>query len=239
MELAILFAVLEIIQSRPVFHPDLLPRPSAVVMRFIDLLKDGTLTKAIGWSLLRISIGYSLATLLGIPLGIIIGRYWFIRESLGTLENFIRPIPAMAWIPIAILWFGIGIKSSSFLIFYGAFHPIVINSAIGVSTVDRLFVDSIRVSGGKSWDVFREAIIPAATPAIMTGMRNGLATAWYVMVTAEMFGARTGLGYLITAGQSTFRVDTVMVGIIIIGLVGFGLDRGFRKIEARALRWRI
>lgn len=238
LEFAIICAILELVQRRPTFDLSILPRPSAVANTFVVLLTDGTLFKAAAWSLLRVCIGYSVALLVGIPLGLLIGRYTLIDNVVGTWTNLIRPIPAMAWIPIAILWFGVGLESSSFLIFYGAVFPILINTASGVRSVDRVFVDSVRVLGATAWDIFRDVIFPGAMPAILTGMRIAVGIAWIVVVAAEMFGARAGLGYMITAGQMTYHVDSVLVGIAAIGLIGFGLDAGFRRLEARMLAWR-
>jgi ABC-type nitrate/sulfonate/bicarbonate transport system permease component len=238
IELVLIGLVLELIQSIPLFDPSIFPKPSTVLRTGYGLAASGELFVATGWSLIRVAIGYGLAVLVGVPLGILIGRYKLAEWSVGTVINLLRPIPTMAWIPLAILWFGVGLKGSCFLIFYGSLFPIVVNCAAGVRTVDKVYLELVRTLGASPAETFREVILPGAVPSIVTGLRLGLGIAWIVVVTAELFGARTGLGYMITAGQNTYRVDAVFVGMAMIGVIGFAIDLGFRRLQAHLLRWR-
>jgi ABC-type nitrate/sulfonate/bicarbonate transport system permease component len=152
----------------------------------------------------------------------------------------IRPIPPLAWIPLAILWFGIGLKSAAFIIFLGCFFPIYLSTISGVLSVDRILIDAARTLGAKEKDIFLKVLIPAATPSIYTGVRIGMGIGWMTLVAAEFTGVKSGygLGYMIMTARDIQRPDFVIAGMATIGLVGYLLDLLLRYMESRSLRWR-
>lgn len=220
------------------------PSPWQIIYAFASLCTDGLPTgfqlhrHAIE-SLLRVFYGFSLATALGIPLGILMGFSKSIRTILNPFVEIIRPIPPLAWIPLAILWFGIGMKSAAFIIFLGAFFPILINTISGVLLVDIRLIEAALVLGGQKKDILLKILTPGALPSILTGLRIGLGIGWMTLVAAEFTGVKSGfgLGYLIMIARDIQRPDYVMAGMVMIGFIGFVLDMLLRRIESRLLEW--
>ena len=158
---------------------------------------------------------------------------------LTPFVEVIRPIPPLAWIPIAIIWFGIGIKSAAFIIFLGSFFPILLNTISGVLTLDVRIVEATKVLGAKERHILMKVLAPGSLPSIWTGLRIGLGIAWMTVVAAEFTGVKTGygLGYLIMIARDIQRPDQVVAGMITIGLIGYGLDVISRSVESRLLKW--
>lgn len=191
-------------------------------------------------SLLRVGYGFSIATMLGVPLGILMGWSKNFYLLATPFVEVVRPIPPLAWIPIAIVWFGIGVKSASFIIFLGAFFPVLLNTIAGVLSVDHLLIEASRTLGAKKKDIFLKVLFPGAMPNIFTGMRIGLGIGWMTLVAAEFTGVKSGygLGYLIMIARDVQRPDEIVAGMIVIGLIGFFLDGLFKINETRVLKWR-
>jgi ABC-type nitrate/sulfonate/bicarbonate transport system permease component len=191
-------------------------------------------------SIYRVALGFFLASLIGIPLGILMGWSRPLREMLTPVIEMVRPIPPLAWIPIAILWFGIGVRSAAFIIFLGAFFPILLSTTAGVVSVDRILLEASRTLGAKGKDIFFKVLVPGATPSIFTGLRIGLGIGWMTLVAAEFTGVRGGfgLGYMIMVARDIQRPDQIVAGMVVIGLIGYLLDVGLRMVEGRLLRWR-
>ena len=220
------------------------PAPTSIMEAWVDLLFHGLppgylLHRHAAESLLRVFLGFTIAALLGIPLGIIMGWSPKARVSLRPFIEMVRPIPPLAWIPIAILWFGIGIRSAAFIIFLGAFFPILLNTISGVLTIDVRLVEVTKVLGAKERHILVKVLVPGALPSIWTGLRIGLGIAWMTLVAAEFTGVKSGygLGYLIMIARDIQRPDLVMAGMATIGLIGYGLDALLRGAEKRLLRW--
>jgi ABC-type nitrate/sulfonate/bicarbonate transport system permease component len=153
--------------------------------------------------------------------------------------EIIRPIPPLAWIPIAIIWFGIGIKSAAYIIFLGAFFPILLNTISGVLTMDVRLLEATRVLGAKERHILLKVLAPGSLPSIWIGLRIGLGIAWMTLVAAEFTGVKSGygLGYLIMIARDVQRPDKIVGGMIVIGLIGYFLDSILRRIESRLLEW--
>ncbi|MBI4505807.1 MAG: ABC transporter permease, partial [Chloroflexi bacterium] len=219
-----LFMLWEIVQSIPVGDPDLFPRPSKVVGETWAMAASGTLVEHGVQSITRILAGWGLATLLGIPIGLAMGSWRAIEESVGTVVHFLRPISPVAWIPLAILLFGFGFGGPMFIVFLAAFYPTVLAATAAVREVETVQMDAVRTLGASDFAVYREVVLPGAMPGILMGLRIALGNAWGAVVAAEIFGAKAGLGYLITQSVVFFELSDVMVGMVLIGVAGFVLD---------------
>ncbi len=216
------------------------PTPPQVVLAVGELFREGTLVQHVTASLFRVSVGYLSAVLVAIPVGSLMGWFPAVRHALNPIVQLLRPISPIAWIPIAILWFGVGDMSPIFLIFLASFFPVVVATAAGVSLVEPQYVRAARNFGVRGLELYRVAIFPAALPQIITGMRVGLGVAWLVVVAAEMVAINSGLGYLIIdARNAGTRYDLVVAGMVMIGLIGFILDVVMRRMETLdEVRWR-
>jgi ABC-type nitrate/sulfonate/bicarbonate transport system permease component len=218
-------------------NPVLLPGPGAVASAFAELGSSGVLFNHMLTSLVRVLVGFGLAASVAVPLGLLLGMSRPIEAFADGLLSLLRPIPPFAWIPLAILWFGIGDGSTQFVVFYAAFFPILINTIAGVRGVDRIHrrvADSIGAQGAL---LFGHVIIPASLPMIMTGLRVGLGIAWMSIVAAELVAAQSGLGFMIMFYRSLFITENVLVGMLSIGVLGFLMDRIMRLIEVRLMPW--
>jgi len=216
------------------------PTPWQVITGTVELIQDGTLWMHIGASLMRVGIGFSLAVLVGVPLGLWLGWVEGAYDTLNPLFQILRPISPIAWIPIAILWFGVGNASPIYLIFISSVFPMIVQTTAGVHTIEKRYLRAADNFGVSRRTLFRQVVIPATLPQIIVGMRIGLGVAWLVVVAAEMIALRSGLGYLIIDSRNAGnRYDLVISGMIIIGLIGLLLDGLMRLLEGlKSVRWR-
>jgi NitT/TauT family transport system permease protein len=216
------------------------PTPWQVVTGVVELLEDGTLWRHIGASLMRVGTGFALAVIIAVPLGLWMGWVRGAFQTLNPVFQILRPISPIAWIPIAILWFGVGNASPIYLIFISSVFPMVVQTTAGVHTIERRYLRAAENFGVSRYTLFRQVVIPAVLPQIIVGMRIGLGVAWLVVVAAEMIALRSGLGYLIIDSRNAGnRYDLVVAGMIIIGLIGLLLDGLMRLLEGLPLvRWR-
>ncbi|PWF49027.1 ABC transporter permease [Massilia glaciei] len=216
------------------------PTPLQVFEGTLELAADGTLWNHIGASLLRVAAGFFGAVLVAVPLGLWMGRVDGAFRTLNPIFQIMRPISPIAWIPLSILWFGVGNTSPIFLIFLAAVFPMIVQTVSGVHTIERRYLHAAENFGVSRARLFRQVILPAVLPEIVVGMRIGLGVAWLVVVAAEMIAPRSGLGYLIIDSRNAGnRYDLVVAGMIIIGLIGLLLDGLMRLLEKhRSVRWR-
>jgi len=216
------------------------PTPWQVVQGSGELIRDGTLWAHIGASLFRVAAGFFLAVVVAIPLGLWMGWMKGAYTALNPLIQMLRPISPIAWIPIAILWFGVGDASPIYLIFISSVFPMVVQTTAGVHTIERRYLRAAANFGVSRYTLFRRVVIPAVLPQIIVGMRIGLGVAWLVVVAAEMIALRSGLGYLIIDSRNAGnRYDLVIAGMVIIGLIGLLLDSAMRYMERlKWVRWR-
>lgn len=234
----ILLALWHILSALGYIKPIVLPRPSQVALTFWELLRSGDMPRHIGISILRVLEGFGIAALLGLTLGIAIGLSRRLDRLTDLLIQLFKPIPPIAWIPLAILWFGIGEMSKVFIIFLGAFFPVIINTISGIRQTDQKLVEVARILAVPRARFVRLVVLPGALPAIMTGLRVGLTVAWMCVVAAELIAAGSGVGYLIMDARQLSQYDVVMVGMITIGVIGKLMDWLIRRMERRLIRWR-
>lgn len=220
-------------------NPVLLPPPSQVALAFWDLLKSGALPRHIGISVLRVLEGFGIAAVLGLGLGAAIGLSRTLDRWTDLIIQVVKPIPPIAWIPLAILWFGIGEQSKVYIIFLGAFFPIIINTIDGIRQTDHKFVEVARILAVPRFKFVRQVVLPGALPAIMTGLRVGLMVAWMCVVAAELIAASSGIGYLIMDARQLSQSDVVLVGMITIGVIGKLMDSLIRRLERRMISWKV
>ncbi len=218
-------------------NPVIMPSPAKVGSTIVSLIASGELWENLAVSVLRVLQGYLLAAVLGIVLGILIGLSNHLDRLTALLIQLIKPIPPIAWIPLVILWFGIGESGKIFLIFLGGFFTILINVIDGIRQTD---VKLIEVSKSMETPFFKHIflmVIPSAAPNIFTGLRTGLSSCWMCVVAAELVSSTTGLGYLIMNARQFGKTDVVIVGMLTIGIIGKIMDSLLRLAEKRVIRW--
>jgi ABC-type nitrate/sulfonate/bicarbonate transport system permease component len=188
-------------------------------------------------SLERLALGYLAAIAVAVPLGIAIGYFRAADVHLSFLVQALRPISPVAWIPLALAWFGVGMATVVFVVFYGAFFPIVANTIAGVRGTSRTYVRAALASGCGQLFILRRVILPAALPTILTGMRVGLGVGWMSIVAAELVGTQSGLGYMISEARFNLDIESIVVGMLAIGVLGILSDRTMRWLQAVLVPW--
>jgi len=215
------------------------PSPVDVEKGLAELLRKHLLWSYIGDSLRRVVIGFGVACITGIPLGLALGWYPAANQVVNPALQLLRPISPIAWIPVAIIFFGVGDSAATFLIFLGAFFPIVVTCVDGVSNVPSVFRRAGRNFGLTPAQLLTKVVFPAALPRILVGLRIAFGIAWLVVVAAEMIAVNSGLGYLIIDSRNAGkRYDLVVAAILVIGAIGLALDYCFRRLEKiKSVRW--
>lgn len=223
--------------------PQYLGSPSGIAKQFVFLLNNGytdvPLWRHFAMSIFRTLSGVVLAVLVGIPLGLAIGLSKFMDRLLGPIIGFLRPIPALAWIPIVVIWLGIDEPSKIFVVFMSSLLFVTTGASLGVKAVPADYHLVARNYGLSNLQLLRFVVLPPALPQVLAGMRTALTIGWAVVVAAELIGASEGLGYMIRNAAQVFDVNTVYVGILIIGLVGVCFEYSFRYVEKKLLHWQI
>lgn len=214
----------------------LLPAPSVLAVTAGKMIASGELLHHLADSLRREMVAFALA-LIAVPIGIAMGWWQPVREQLYPVVEILRPIPPLAWIPLSILWFGLGNLQNQFIIFLGMVFPILLNTIAGVSQVERNLIRAARSLGAGEAVLLRRVVLIAALPQIVIGLRVGLGFGWMALVAAELVGANSGLGFLINDARSILRTDIVMVGMLTIGLAGLVIDFGLRRLARAVLPW--
>ncbi len=223
----------------------LIPPPSEVAVELYDLAFGGIYDDAFSGTLLvhllasvsRVYGGFAMALAIALPLGLMIGRIPLVRRLLDPTLQVLRPIPVTAWLPLAMIIFGLGPRSAVFLVALGAFYPILINTIFGVRSVDPRLFEAASMLGCQGSSQFFNVVLPASLPAIFTGLRLGLGFAWVVIVVGEMTGVQTGLGAIIMEARQLSRTEIVISGMIVIGIAGFISDWLVMRLGRYLLRW--
>ncbi len=223
----------------------LIPPPSGVAIMMWDFAfggiyddaYSGTLPIHFWKSVQRVYGGFFLAAATGIPLGLMLGRIPLLRALLDPMLSLLRPVPVTAWLPLSMIFFGLGPKSAIFLVFLGAFYPIMLNTVFGVKSVDARLFEAAEMLGCSGSQMFRAVVLPAALPSIFNGLRLGAGFAWILIVVGEMTGVPEGLGAVIMDGRTLSRTDLVITGMIIIGITGYVSDRILLSLSNYFLRW--
>lgn len=218
-----------------------LPSPLQLGQEFVDIWEHGyagtPLWDHVLTSLLRMLAGFMLSVVVAVPLGLLMGSSPRVRAFLNPIFNSLRPVPSIALIPLMVLWFGIGETAKVFVIFLASFLFVVLNTSAGVATVPRGLVRAAVNLGATRLQLFWRVIFPASLPAIMTGLKTGLAVSWAVVVAAELLGAQQGLGYMIEDAATFYRIAAVYVGVILIGCIGLAMTAALNWIEHRLIHW--
>lgn len=223
----------------------LVPSPYGVAVMMWDFAFGGIYDDAYSASLpihfwksvQRVYGGFLCAATIGIPLGLMIGRMPLLRKLLDPTLSLLRPIPVTAWLPLSMIFFGLGPRAAIFLVFLGAFFPILLNTVFGVRSVDIRLFEAAEMLGCSGAQQFRSVVLPAALPSIFNGLRLGAGFAWILIVVGEMTGVPEGLGAVIMDGRTLSRTDLVITGMIIIGVTGFVSDRILLMLSNYFLRW--
>lgn len=216
----------------------LLPPPSAIAATGWRLLSGGELLGHIWSSLGRVLVGFFLATIVAVPLGVLAGSNAIIFNLVDPIIELFRPIPVLALLPLAILWFGIGEASKIFIITYAAFFPVFINTLAGVKYSDPVLIQVASTLGASRTQIFYRVVLMSALPSLAVGIRLGLGFAFLALVAAELIASTRGLGYLIMDARLTFQTDISMVGIVSLGVLGFLMNAILVRIERWALAWK-
>ena len=219
-------------------NPVLLPTPAVVLDAFHQLLSDGYLVKDILASLKRVFVGFLIAAAIGVPLAMLLAYFAPLRRLVLPIVTLLRPIPPIAWIPIAILWFGIGDKPSFFITAIAAFFPIFLNSFFGGTSVEEQHLNAARCLGAKKLALVVRIMFPSALQMIWTGLKIGLGQSWMAVVTAELIAAQSGLGYMIQMSRLNLETSHVLVGMVTIGVLGSLMALGLESVERHVLPWK-
>jgi len=228
----------EVLPRVGVIDPVLLPPLSRVLGRGAELLVSGVLVEHAAASLWRVLLGFSLAMAVAVPLGIALGLWPAVEDFVDLGLQLLRPLSPPAWIPLAILWFGIGNPPAIFIIFIGTVFATMVGVAAATRDVDRSLVEVALTEGANHWQAVRYVVIPALMPALFAQVRVGLGLAWMCVIAAEMVAVHKGLGYMMIDARSLFRVDDVLVGMMAVGALGLAMDAVLRVVEGRVLAWR-
>jgi NitT/TauT family transport system permease protein len=235
-------------------NPQVLPSPLAVLSKFIEYALplapfDATAGSRLAWifsgellhdtmgSMYRVVVGFLVGAGLALPLGLSMGSSRTMYAWLNPLMQVLRPIPPIAYIPLAILWFGLGNAPAVFLIALGAFFPVLVNTIAGVRQVDGIYIRAARNLGVNRRTMFVRVMLPAAVPYILSGVRIGIGTAFIVVIVSEMIAVNNGLGFRILEAREYFWSDKIIAGMISIGLLGLAIDIGMNKLNNHLLRW--
>jgi len=218
-------------------NPTVLPPPSVLVATALTLIRSGTLFANVAGSLARVSVGFGIALLLGVSSGAVLGIFPGAGRHVAPWLDVLRPIPPIAWIPVAILWFGLGNTSAVFIVFVGAFFPIFLNTHAGICAVSQGQVNAARCLGAGRLLILSDILFPAALPQLLTGLRVGVGIAWTSVIAAEMVGAHTGLGYAIQLNRTMLETEAVIVHMATIGVIGWIMSDLVNRLERRLTRW--
>jgi NitT/TauT family transport system permease protein/sulfonate transport system permease protein len=234
---AIFFGAWQVLSSGGWINPVLLPSPLQLCGAAYELMSQGILWTHTLASLNRVLTGFVLAAVTGIALGVALGWSEALSDFVRPLVESVRPIPPIAWTPIAILWFGVGDAPSYFLVFIGAVFPVFVSTFSAVRNIDRTQINAALSLGAKPGLIIRDVLIPAALPVIFPGLRIALGVGWMCVVAAELIAAQSGLGYMIQQNRVLLQTQNVVTGMITIGVVGFAMSALMEVAEKRLLPW--
>jgi sulfonate transport system permease protein len=235
----VLIAVWEIACRSGLINLTILPSPGRILSAFFKQMSKGVLQKNIWVSLRRVAFGYLLGASSGVILGTLMGLYRKFEKALQFLVEVLRPIPIMAWVPVLILWSGIGERSKIIVIAIGTFWSVLINVIDGIHNVDKKYIEVATVFMKSRKTVITKVVLPAASPNIFTGLRLGIGNAWVSVIGAEMIAASSGLGFFISYSRELTQSANVLVGVFTIGIIGWVINRLLRSSERWLLKWNV
>ena len=229
--LLLIIVIWEVVALSGLFLSALFPSPTAVARALLEVAQDGVLLTHIGASLFRVFVGFFLAAVVAIPFGFLLGQFSIVSHALNPPIQTLRHISPIAWIPLAILWFGIGNKSAIFIIWITSFFPILLASVSAVRNIDPVIIKSAVNLGASNKDILQKVVLPATFPQVFVGLRIALGIAWIIIVAAEMVGMRSGLGFMILDARNFLRIDIVIAGMVVVGIIGYIIDRVMVRTE--------
>jgi NitT/TauT family transport system permease protein/taurine transport system permease protein len=240
--LLVVLVIWQIVTMAGIFPVFALPSPIAVWKSFFEIAVHGyggeTLWGDIYISCFRIIIGFVGAIVIGVPVGLLMSRNKFVFDVVDPMLQFVRPVPPLAYIPLLVVWFGIGELPKIILILAGTIPVIIIGTISGVKSTPPLRIEVARTLGATNAQIFRRVVLPSAMPEIFTAMRVGIGVAWTCLVAAELIAASSGLGWLVQFAGQALQVSIVIVGIVIIGAIGYAMELIIRKLENIVVPWR-
>lgn len=227
----------QIVVNREVYSRGQLPAPLDVLAAGQELQNIGVLIPNVMASMQRVAVGWGFGAFAAVVIGLAVGFSRPVEGLVATTLQAFRAVPSLAWVPLFVLWLGIGETPKLTLIAIGAFFPVYTNLVSGVRQIDRKLVEVGRAYGLRGWSLTREILLPAALPSLFTGLRLGLAQAWLFLVAAELIAASRGLGFLLIDAQNTGRADIILLSIVLLAIIGKGTDWLLARAERRLLRW--
>lgn len=235
--------VWQLLVKSGIVNEKMLPAPTTILQTLLYKINnqppDGNVLGINILASLQVALsGFSLAIVIGIPLGLFMGWWQYADRFIRPIFELIRPIPPIAWIPLVVVWMGIGIKAKALIIFFTAFVPCLINSYTGIKLTNQTLINVSKTFGAKNFEIFYKVGIPSSLPMVFAGIRVALGNAWSTLVAAEMLAASAGLGYMIQLGRTVARPDIVIVGMVVIGTIGAILSALLSLLEKHFLRWK-
>lgn len=243
LTIVVFLALWELAVGSGLISSTFLPKPSQLAVTFVDKLSQvepegATLGQNILSSLQTSLSGFVVAVLIGIPLGLLMGFYEPIDRFVKPIFELIRPIPPIAWIPLTVVVLGIGFQAKMFIICFAAFVPCVMNSYTGIKLTNPTLINVAKTCGATDFQIFTKVCIPSALQMVFAGVRLALSTSWVTLVAAEMLASSSGLGYMIQMGRMLARPDLIVLGMLIIGLIGYLISLVVGKLENELAKWR-
>lgn len=233
----LLLAVWEAAAQTGIIDTRILADPSSVVATAGELIANGDLQSNLAASVTRAMIGLALGTVFGVAAALLSGLWRTGEDLIDTTLQMLRPLPALALIPLFILWFGVDEAPKLILIAYATFFPVYLNTFKGIRSIDAKLVEAAAVLGLTRWQLVGQVVAPSALPSFFTGFRFSLSVSWLVLVVTEQLNARSGLGFMMTEAQQYFRNDIIVLGLVVYGLLGLASDQLVSLLERRVLRW--
>lgn len=222
------------------FPPSVTPSVVAIAAALVTMIADGTLFVHVLYTLYRITVGLALAAIVGVPLGMLMGRFRSVERFVLPLVSVLNPIPSLAWVPVFIMWFGLGNAAAIALVFYAAAFPLILNAWTGLRSVNRIWLRAASAMGADDRAIFLRVVLPGALPFVITGLRQAFARAWIAVVGGEMIAATSwGLGWVIFDSKEFLNTDVMLAALVAIGVLGFAVERFvFQSLERRTVgRW--
>jgi NitT/TauT family transport system permease protein len=212
--------------------------PSQIAVAVVDLIESGELQRHFNISALEFLVGLGLSIAVGLPLGFLLGRLGWLDDLLDPFVTTLNATPRIVWLPVLILWLGLGVWSKVMIVFLGAVFPLLVNTYEGVRNADRVLMNVVRSFGGNAWQVARIVVLPGALPYVVAGLRLAIGRAILGVVVGEFFGASSGLGYMIASATSGYRADVMFAGVLVLMALSLALTLSVQAVEARLTRWR-
>lgn len=233
----LLIAIWELLSRFDVVPPHLLPSPTSILVNISNMARDGSLWGHLGVTLYRLFFGFFIGVVVAVIVGSLVGYLKRAEHLFDPLIQAFRSIPSLAWVPLFILWMGIGEPSKVVLIAVGVFFPVYLNIVSGIQSVDRKLIEVGKIYNFNSFDLIRKIILPASMPSFLIGLRSGLGLGWMFVVAAEIMGASKGIGYLLIFGQNTYSPELILSSIVLFAILGKMTDALLKTLETKSLHW--